>query len=188
MKYKSLINNREQLLQDVVKHKELTYKQLSKELGYSMHSLHSFIQREGLQEYFVSNTSPYNDKRRMNFSDSEEGRHEYEGVSYRSQLELSFIRFMSKIGRKLSTGEVFKYSVEYLNKKGRRSLYFPDFVDIERGYIYEIKPAWRVNEDINRLKFRAAKEKYGDKFKVITEELIYECLGFAHKIESELGK
>lgn len=88
----------------------------------------------------------------------------FRNVFFRSSLELSFLyHFRDK---EIRSCENNHYSIKYENN-GRIKTYFPDFTDGES--VYEVKPLRLKSLDINILKFNVAKEKYGDRFKVITE-------------------
>jgi hypothetical protein len=90
----------------------------------------------------------------------------YNGYHFRSLLELSYIKFLIDSGIKFKSAETKEYMVEYM-LEGIERTYWPDFV--VDGDIIEIKPARLVNTKQNNAKFTAAKEKYGAKFKILTE-------------------
>ena len=92
----------------------------------------------------------------------------FNGYFFRSLLELSFMILFEKEGIKFKTGEKFKDKIPY-NDNGKIKNYFPDFI-LEDGRIIEIKPTSLVNTYSNILKFNAAKEKFGEKFIVLTEK------------------
>lgn len=67
-----------------------------------------------------------------------------------------------------------KERIPYI-KKGETHIYIPDF-DVEykdgRKVVFEVKPEIRVQDEINQLKFAAAKKKLGKNFLVVTESYI----------------
>lgn len=63
----------------------------------------------------------------------------YKGIYFRSLRELAFfINYIEKNGYLWETGEQVKYRVPYINYKGERTHYYPDF--ILNGTVYECKP------------------------------------------------
>lgn len=96
----------------------------------------------------------------------------YKGIFFRSILELSYIKYLIDNNIKFKNAEKKKYRVEYIDYKGNKRNYFPDFYLINSNEIIEIKPKKLIKSEINDIKFKAAKEKYGSKFKIITEDNI----------------
>lgn len=91
------------------------------------------------------------------------------GVSFRSLLELAFlIWFKEQNGYLPDSAETKECSVRL--PSGRS--YFPDFVDPQSRTVFEVKPKKLLRSAENVEKFNAAKNKYGDKFVVITDELL----------------
>lgn len=115
----------------------------------------------------------------------------YKGLFFRSSLELSFL--ISNSEKKLFTCETKEFGVEYFYEN-KRKFYYPDFTDGE--LIYEIKPYNLLNYNDNKNKILAAKEKYCEKYKVITEkecpysskEIILEQINFGVVILTEHSK
>ena len=69
--------------------------------------------------------------------------------------------------------------MEYVSEKNFR-YYFPDigfdYIDKDgycRTLILEIKPKSKIFEEENQCKFIYAMEKYGDNFKIISEDVIF---------------
>lgn len=89
----------------------------------------------------------------------------YNGLYFRSSLELSFL--VNNSHKSFSSCEIKKYAVTYL-AKDKIKKYYPDYTDGE--LIYEIKPTSLLNFAFNQDKITAAKEKFGDSYKVITEQ------------------
>jgi hypothetical protein len=89
----------------------------------------------------------------------------YDGLYFRSSLELSFL--VNNYDKIFSSCEIKKYVVRYLVNNKIKS-YYPDYTDGE--VIYEIKPSSLLKFGLNQDKIIAAKEKFGDKYKVITEQ------------------
>lgn len=90
----------------------------------------------------------------------------YNGYHFRSILELSYIKFLIDSGIKFKSAETKEYEVKYMLEGSERT-YRADFV--VDGDIIEIKPSRLVNTKQNSTKFTAAKEKFGAKFKILTE-------------------
>lgn len=89
----------------------------------------------------------------------------YDGLYFRSSLELSFL--VNNYDKIFSSCEIKKYVVRYSANNKIKS-YYPDYTDGE--VIYEIKPSSLLKFGLNQDKIIAAKEKFGDKYKVITEQ------------------
>lgn len=97
----------------------------------------------------------------------------YKGIFFRSLLELSAMVYFEKNKIKFESAEKKKYSVNYINEYDNTNrIYFPDFYLSETEEIVEIKPEYLINSKNNKSKFSAAKEKYGNKFKILTEKNI----------------
>ncbi|MNC39495.1 hypothetical protein D3C75_881560 [compost metagenome] len=93
----------------------------------------------------------------------------YEGVQFRSILELRYLKYLFDNNIAFENGEKTKYKVsyEFNNKKAN---YFLDFYLPEMDEYIEIKPKKLVSSKQNKAKFDAARNKFGDKFKVLTED------------------
>lgn len=89
----------------------------------------------------------------------------YNGLYFRSSLELSFL--VNNTNKTFSSCEIKKYAVRYLSK-GKIKTYYPDYTDGE--FIYEIKPTSLLTFGFNCDKITAAKENFGDSYKVVTEQ------------------
>jgi hypothetical protein len=89
----------------------------------------------------------------------------YNGLYFRSSLELSFL--VKNTNKTLSSCEIKKYAVRY-SSNGKIKTYYPDYTDGE--FIYEIKPNSLLTFGFNRDKITAAKENFGESYKVITEQ------------------
>lgn len=92
----------------------------------------------------------------------------YKGNYFRSILELSYLKYLLDNNIKFESCENKKYRVEY-QLDNKKQTYFPDFYLLDTQEIIEIKPQNLLNNKINKLKFEAAINKYGNKFKVLTE-------------------
>jgi len=92
----------------------------------------------------------------------------FKGKFFRSLLELSFMIKFENEGIQYSTGEKIKYKIPYYDN-GKLRNYFPDFI-FEDGRVIEIKPKALISSFLNSLKFAAARERFGEKFIVLTEE------------------
>jgi len=95
----------------------------------------------------------------------------YNGFYFRSLLELSYLKYLFDNDVKFRTAETQEFKVEYKDWEGNKRNYFPDFYLEDTKEIVEIKPKKLVNSKQNKSKFKAAKKKYGNKFKIITEEI-----------------
>jgi hypothetical protein len=89
----------------------------------------------------------------------------YNGLYFRSSLELSFL--VNNSDKIFLSCEIKKYVVRYL-ANGKIKSYYPDYTDGES--IYEIKPTKLLTFGLNGIKITAAKEKFGNSYKVITEQ------------------
>jgi len=89
----------------------------------------------------------------------------YNGLYFRSSLELSFL--VQNSGISFTTCEKNKYKIIY-EKNNKQKCYYPDFTD--EIFIYEIKPSGLLEYGDNQLKINRGIEVYGDNFKVITEK------------------
>lgn len=89
----------------------------------------------------------------------------YNGLYFRSSLELSFL--VRNNHKTFVSCEVKKYAVNYyIDDKVK--VYYPDYTDGE--FIYEIKPTKLLKLKINLIKIGEAIKKYGENYKIITEE------------------
>lgn len=95
----------------------------------------------------------------------------YKGIYFRSLLELSYLKYLIDNNINFDNGEKTKYRITYFNSiKNRNANYFPDFYLIDTQEIIEVKPKKLVGALNNIDKHKKAKELYGDKFKILTEE------------------
>jgi len=93
----------------------------------------------------------------------------YEGHYFRSLLELSYLKYLLDNNINFENGEKKEYIIEYkLNKINRT--YHPDFYLIDTNELIELKPRKLVNSYINKFKFKSAYKKFGNKFKILTQE------------------
>jgi hypothetical protein len=91
----------------------------------------------------------------------------YRGHFFRSLLELSFMLQLDQIGWVWETGEQKKFALLY-EWEGKVHNYFPDFCIGETRV--EIKPRGLVRTHKNQAKFAAARNAWGDNFKVVTDK------------------
>ncbi len=88
----------------------------------------------------------------------------YNGVYFRSLLELSYMKYLHDNNISYINGEIL--SIPYvINNKVRN--YYPDFIIDNK--IIEIKPYKLINSELNKCKFEAAKKLYKDNFIVLTD-------------------
>lgn len=93
----------------------------------------------------------------------------YEGYYFRSLLELSYLKYLLDNKVKFESGEKKKYLIEY-KLNGINRTYHPDFYLIDTNEIIELKPKKIINSFLNTLKFKAAKNTLGNKFKILTQD------------------
>ncbi len=93
----------------------------------------------------------------------------FNGFFFRSLLELSYLKFCVDAGIKIQSAESVKYKVKY-STGGVSRTYFPDYYLQDTDEIVEVKPMKLSKSKDNIAKFEAAKHKYGEKFKIITEQ------------------
>lgn len=93
----------------------------------------------------------------------------YKGYYFRSLLELSYLKYLLDNDIKFDNAERVKYKIQY-ELDGKVRNYFPDYYLINTKEIVEIKPKKLINIKENKLKFQSAQIKYGNKFKIKTEE------------------
>ncbi len=94
----------------------------------------------------------------------------YNGIFFRSIMELSYMVYLDNNDIIYTIAETTEYRVKYIDVNGIDKYYFPDFVLKDSSNIIEVKPKRLTNTLLNKLKFKAAKLKYVDKFKIITED------------------
>ena len=72
-----------------------------------------------------------------------------------------------------------RFSLDYTNPSDNSvHQYIPDVkIYYTDGFwqIIEIKAEWQLDDEINKAKFKAAKEKFGNNFEVWTEKDLDEC-------------
>lgn len=90
---------------------------------------------------------------------------------FRSLLELSYLKYLIDNNIKFETGEQKKYSISYLID-GIQHNYFCDYYLIDDDIFIEIKPKALLNTKINSIKFNNAKQKFEDRFVILTEDNI----------------
>jgi len=96
----------------------------------------------------------------------------YKGFFFRSLFEYSFMKHLECRGISLDTDvkyESHRFEYEWNNKK---RTYCSDFFVISENVLYEVKPLYALNNEINQCKFQAAQralEGTGIMFRVVTE-------------------
>jgi len=90
----------------------------------------------------------------------------YNGIHFRSILELSFMIKMNKENKVFKSAESKEFEIKYI-KNGINRTYRPDFICDNK--IIEIKPKNLINTVDNKLKFEAANKKF-DNFVILTED------------------
>jgi hypothetical protein len=93
----------------------------------------------------------------------------YKGTYFASLRELFYIKYLYDNNVKFENGEQRKYRIQY-EFNSKKLNYFLDFYLPETDEYIEIKPKKLNNSPKNKAKFEAAREKLGDKFKVLNEE------------------
>jgi hypothetical protein len=100
-----------------------------------------------------------------------------EEVHYRSSWELAYMKYLDQRDD-VRVCEYEKIRIPYYGTDGDRRNYIPDFlVEYDNGskILYEVKPFVRKDSEINKRKFKAAREyckKNNIKFKVVTERYL----------------
>jgi hypothetical protein len=92
----------------------------------------------------------------------------YRNYYFRSLNELYFLIYLIDNNIEFDNAEKKQYRIPY-EMNGTKRSYGADFYLIESKEIIEIKPANLVDSYQNKLKFEAAKQLLGNKFKVLTE-------------------
>jgi hypothetical protein len=95
----------------------------------------------------------------------------YKNIYFRSILELSYLKHLIDSRISFENGEYKKYQIPY-KAFGVDRTYSPDFYLVETDEYIDVKPKKLVNSRSNKLKFEAAKNKHGDKFRILTEDEI----------------
>lgn len=93
----------------------------------------------------------------------------YKGTYFASLREFYYLKFLFDNDIKFENGEKNKFKVQY-EFQDKKLNYFLDFYLPETDEYIEIKPKKLINSPKNLAKFKAAKEKYGNRFKVLTED------------------
>ena len=107
----------------------------------------------------------------------------FNGMHFRSSYELAFLIEMHVIGVLVEPADNKKFSCKYKNLDERESSYYPDFFLPEANTVVEIKNSRLCTLQINILKFDAAKKKYGESFKVLTEHDLIDITSIVNKPE-----
>lgn len=92
----------------------------------------------------------------------------YSNIFYRSSYELRFLELCGHNDIKIESCDTMKINVRYTKPNGRTGMYRPDFVDLDTGWIYEIKPESMVSQPLNVAKAAAAIQHF-DNYVIITE-------------------
>jgi len=95
----------------------------------------------------------------------------YKNFYFRSLLEFYFLFYLLENNIQFKTAERKEYRIKYTLNDINRT-YIADFYLIESEELIEIKPLKLTKTLENLEKFKAAKKKYGIKFKVLTEKNI----------------
>lgn len=98
----------------------------------------------------------------------------YKNHYFRSLMELHYLIFLVENNIRFESAENVIFKVEYMYKDKIHN-YFPDFYLIDTNEIIEIKPKCFTSNDINKVKYEYAIKKYGNQYKIITEEDIKFC-------------
>jgi hypothetical protein len=113
----------------------------------------------------------------------------YRNYYFRSILELSYLKYLLDNNIKFESGEKRDYKITYYDSFLRKKKnYFADFYLIDTKELVEIKPSTLINIIKNKDKFAAAKNNYGDKFKIITENDIKKLTSNEIILLYELGE
>jgi hypothetical protein len=94
----------------------------------------------------------------------------YKECHFRSLKELSFIiLYLERFKFKWESAEKAKFKIEYINEKGEKKNYFPDFI-VNNKFLIEIKPKELFNFPLMKLKTKFALDfckKNGYIYKII---------------------
>lgn len=96
----------------------------------------------------------------------------FKGHHFRSLLELDYIIYLINNNVKFISAENKQDAIKYYLPDNSEHRYYLDFYLIDSDQFVEIKPKDLMHISINKIKFKAAKEKLGDKYIVITDEEI----------------
>jgi hypothetical protein len=110
----------------------------------------------------------------------------YKETYFRSLLELSYLKYLIDNSIKFENGELKSHMIYYTINETQRT-YHPDYYLIDSDELIEIKPKKLLNSSNNVIKFAKAKELFGEKFKIITEENIEKILDEDIKIMKNSG-
>ena len=114
--------------------------------------------------------------RQGNFITKSNGKHlsgYFNNTYFRSSYELSFLIQMFEDKVEVISAENKDFVVEY-EHENKTKKYFPDFYIPSKNLIVEIKPSAMCSLSNNMSKFKAARKKYKNSFKIVTEhDLIY---------------
>lgn len=92
----------------------------------------------------------------------------YRGLYYRSSYELKFLKFCRYFRIEVIGAGTKEFAVPYIDAKGVRRMYYPDFYLPKHKTLIEIKPFEMLDVGSNPLKFQAAAE-CRDNFVILTE-------------------
>ena len=90
----------------------------------------------------------------------------YKSNFFRSLLELSYLKMLIDNNIQFENGECRKHKISLEDGKN----YFPDYYLVDSQEMIEIKPFNLLKTEANIQKFKAAKNKFGDNFKILTEK------------------
>lgn len=93
----------------------------------------------------------------------------YKGYHFRSLLELSYIKYLIDNNIKFESAEKKSCAIQYEIDNKKRN-YFYDFILTDEDKHIEIKPYSLRESYLNKIKFKAAIEKHGDRFIILTEK------------------
>ena len=97
----------------------------------------------------------------------------YRGLHFRSIFELSYLTYLVENKINFKTGESINFRVEYQDAIGNDRNYYPDYYIIDTQEIIEIKASYFLKDEQTKLKINKAKEKYGEKYIILTENDIH---------------
>jgi hypothetical protein len=95
----------------------------------------------------------------------------YKGYYFRSLLELSYLKYLLDNNIEFENAEKKQYTIIYEINNSKKT-YRPDYYLPKTNQIIEIKPKKLITSYTNKCKFKAAKEYWKDKFKILTENEI----------------
>jgi hypothetical protein len=97
----------------------------------------------------------------------------YNNIRYQSSYEFNFMQLLDEY--KIFYERADQFRVKYIFEN-QEHYYYPDFYLPKEGSIVEIKASWKLKDEQTLAKIEAAKQKFGKKFIVVTEQELPELV------------